>query len=272
MASSSGQNRGNGTTGPDQTAVAQLVEQRIPNPQVAGSSPSRRVDDGQPRSHRAELGIYKFDQGYWVRMLTALGLAILFIAGAGWAWSELDRLRLESDRWTLTVADSEGSVKPGDSLTLIDAQHADTQLGTARVSAWKPGEPGGTLEVTGNPVDSVHTFQDTTYVKSADGSFTGRVSQVGAIPIIDPLYIKSGVAGLIALTGLVVIYWFVGANAKSVEFLIATDAEMKKVNWSTRKTILDSTWVVIAATLLIALYMFVFDVILRKLFDLVLGH
>ena len=33
--------------------------------------------------------------------------------------------------------------------------------------------------------------------------------------------------------------------------LIATDGEMKKVNWSTRKEIVGSTWVVVAATFLL---------------------
>lgn len=35
------------------------------------------------------LGIYKPGQGYWTRVMTAIGAAMLGLAGANWAWSEL---------------------------------------------------------------------------------------------------------------------------------------------------------------------------------------
>ena len=38
--------------------------------------------------------------------------------------------------------------------------------------------------------------------------------------------------------------------SQTVDFMIATEGEMKKVNWSTRREILGSTWVVIAVTML----------------------
>jgi len=40
---------------------------------------------------------------------------------------------------------------------------------------------------------------------------------------------------------------------------------MKKVNWSTRKHIIDSTWVVVGATFLIAAVLWIFDVALSRL-------
>jgi preprotein translocase SecE subunit len=41
---------------------------------------------------------------------------------------------------------------------------------------------------------------------------------------------------------------------------------MKRVNWSTRKTIIGSTWVVIGACVLLALMLFVTDYGLQTIF------
>ncbi|RNC82861.1 MAG: preprotein translocase subunit SecE [Phycisphaera sp.] len=48
-------------------------------------------------------------------------------------------------------------------------------------------------------------------------------------------------------------------NRRSVDFLIATDGEMKKVNWSTRKEVQGSTIVVVIASFLLAFAIFVVD-------------
>jgi preprotein translocase SecE subunit len=54
-------------------------------------------------------------------------------------------------------------------------------------------------------------------------------------------------------------YYLIGCKPKFVDFLIATEGEMKKVNWSTRREILGSTWVVIGLTVVIALIISVLD-------------
>ena len=43
----------------------------------------------------------------------------------------------------------------------------------------------------------------------------------------------------------VLTYWVVGVNRKANDFFIATEGEMKKVNWSTRAEVIRSTKVVI---------------------------
>jgi preprotein translocase subunit SecE len=53
------------------------------------------------------------------------------------------------------------------------------------------------------------------------------------------------------------------ANA---DFLIATDSEMKKVNWTSRKELIGSTKVVIVFMFLIAMLLFLFDIIFGYLF------
>ena len=76
---------------------------------------------------------------------------------------------------------------------------------------------------------------------------------------VPPIYIAGLVAfGFMAIVGLV-LWWFVGHNAKSVDFLVATEGEMKKVNWSTRREIVGSTLVVIGISLVISLFCWVWD-------------
>jgi preprotein translocase subunit SecE len=54
-----------------------------------------------------------------------------------------------------------------------------------------------------------------------------------------------------------------------VDFLIATDSEMKKVNWTTRAELIGSTKVVIFFMILIAILLFTFDTVFGYLFWLI---
>jgi len=76
---------------------------------------------------------------------------------------------------------------------------------------------------------------------------------------VPPVYVASGAAfAFMALIG-ALLWWFVGRNVRSVDFLIATEGEMKKVNWSTRREVISSTGVVIFTMLVIATFCFVCD-------------
>lgn len=55
------------------------------------------------------------------------------------------------------------------------------------------------------------------------------------------------------------IAWYFMNKPVNVDFLIATDSEMKKVNWTSRKELMGSTRVVILFMFLIALFLFVVD-------------
>jgi len=215
------------------------------------------------------MGLYKPDQGYWVRMMTALALAVLFLAGAAWAWQQLDRFKLPTPQWNLTLTELSGEPPVGQRLTLIDArQGALLNLGEATVEVWTPGDRGsGRMRVGSVTEVQGRSLLDATQVKTLDGAFTADVNRSLGIPVFEPIYLKAGVAGLFVVTGLIFIYWFVGHKVDSAEFLIATDAEMRKVNWSTRKNILDSTWVVIGATLLIGAFLFICDIMWRVFFQ-----
>jgi preprotein translocase SecE subunit len=76
---------------------------------------------------------------------------------------------------------------------------------------------------------------------------------------VAPVYVASGAAlAFMALVG-GALWWFAGSNARSVDFLVATEGEMKKVNWSTRREIVGSTLVVIGIALVISLFCWIWD-------------
>jgi preprotein translocase SecE subunit len=63
--------------------------------------------------------------------------------------------------------------------------------------------------------------------------------------------------------------WRMMNKPSNVDFLIATDSEMKKVNWTSRKDLIGSTKVVIVFMFLIALILFVIDVVFSYFFYLI---
>ena len=85
----------------------------------------------------------------------------------------------------------------------------------------------------------------------------------------EKVYLQGGVATLIILLGGILVYWLVYLKPSSSEFLIATDGEMKKVNWSSRREIFGSTWVVITVAFVIATLVFFVDIGFSRFFQLI---
>ena len=118
------------------------------------------------------VGIYKQGQGYWVRLMSAIGFGLLVMMGVVWLWDQLSGVQI------------------GD---------------------------------------------------------------------VEPVYIQGGTAVItVAICGLIG-YHLIGRKPKLVEFMIATEGEMRKVNWSTRREVVGSTILVILLTLFIALFCQVAD-------------
>ncbi len=63
------------------------------------------------------------------------------------------------------------------------------------------------------------------------------------------------------------IFWIVYRHRPSGDFLIATEGEMKKVSWSTRREVIGATKVVILVTLLLAALLGVVDLIFMLFFQ-----
>ena len=82
----------------------------------------------------------------------------------------------------------------------------------------------------------------------------------------EPTYVRV----VVMLTTALVFAWLgwviIGTRRKSVEFLIATEGEMRKVNWSSRREVELSTRAVIGLTIIIAVYCWAFDVGFASIF------
>jgi preprotein translocase SecE subunit len=118
------------------------------------------------------LAIYKPNQGYWTRVMSAIGLTVIVLMGVNWLWGLLATVRL---------------------------------------------------------------------------------------PNVEPVYVQAGAVFLVIAVFGALGYYLIGTKPRVVEFLIATEGEMKKVNWSNRREIMGSTWVVIGVTVFLAILCFGFD-------------
>ena len=112
------------------------------------------------------VGIYKQGQGYWVRLMSAIGFGLLSLMGVAWLWDQVYGI----------------------------------QIGT-----------------------------------------------------IEPVYVSAAVTTIVMVTCGSIGYYLIGRKPRMVDFMIATEGEMKKVNWSTKREILGSTILVILLTMFIAL-------------------
>jgi len=74
---------------------------------------------------------------------------------------------------------------------------------------------------------------------------------------------------ILFLAGFAAVFFWVSNKPKNVDFLIATDSEMKKVNWTTKGELFGSTRVVVLFLVFIALFLFVVDLIFQQFFHLI---
>ena len=75
----------------------------------------------------------------------------------------------------------------------------------------------------------------------------------------------AGVLVILALFGPMVWKW-VGTRPRTCDFLIATEGEMKKVNWPQRNEVIGSTWVVICCVFLLVVLLFASDLLFSNFF------
>jgi len=220
------------------------------------------------------LGLYKPGQGYWVRVMTAALASVIILAACGWIWAQARLVPIPVPRWTLTVAPGEGAAAPAAGATLALISEAGAAIGSGEVLAVTPA--GTTLDVrigrirmSEGAVVSQAAGVGTPGVAGAPPTQWGRVTAKTGEPAVQPLYVQAGAALVILIIGTGFVYWFVGVKPRTAEFLIATDGEMRKVNWSTRKGIIDSTWVVILWSVLLAAGLFLVDFAFSQVFTLI---
>jgi len=116
--------------------------------------------------------------------------------------------------------------------------------------------------------------------KPGQGYYTRMLTAVGAGTIVltgigwlwprlqgfqSAIYYQVGVA-IVLVGGAGALLWFLLNMPRIADFMIATEAEMKKVNWPTRREIIGSTWIVICGVLMLAGLLAVIDFLFGWLF------
>ncbi|MBI1189547.1 MAG: preprotein translocase subunit SecE [Tepidisphaera sp.] len=229
---------------------------------------NERSQPGAPKASLVQYGLYKWGQGYWVRVLTAAMLGVLFMVAAGWAWAELQAVHLPTPKYSMQLEQVSGSAPTGANVSLEHAVDGKTDtIGTAIVEQFTPeGKTQGRLVIGKITLNAGSVMEDVNRVEVVGTApFAATAIRPQGIPVFDLIYLQTGAVLVVVLTGLVTVYLVAGRSPGTVEFLIATDGEMKKVNWSTKQIIMDSTSVVIGATFLIAFLLFLFDSIFSQL-------
>lgn len=79
--------------------------------------------------------------------------------------------------------------------------------------------------------------------------------------------LRTAIPVIVLVVAAYLIFWLVGRQPKVVDFLIATEGEMKKVNWSTRKEVWGATKVVIVTVLALAFILAIVDVLFIAFFS-----
>ena len=88
------------------------------------------------------------------------------------------------------------------------------------------------------------------------------------LPVSYRLSVQYGVPASFLIVVGVLIYWLVGMARGPNDFFIATEGEMKKVSWSSRKDVVRSTKVVISSVLMLGAMLFVVDLAFMWFFHL----
>ena len=219
------------------------------------------------------LGIYKPGQGYWTRVLTAVGLGVVILAGVAWLWGQIKTIPVERTSWEMEIAAVQGAPAPGMRVELFADDRGETKIGSASV---KSVDASGKkivvdrVERAGKAdAGSTRRLQATQGAAGALGQqaeFTSTVTGRRGIAAFDILYLQAGVAGALTVLAAGVLYWLLAIRPGPNEFLISVDAEMRKVNWSTRREVYGSTVVVLVVFLTITLLILAVDTGFASLF------
>lgn len=147
------------------------------------------------------------------------------------------------------------------------ADHVHTETRAERTPPTRPTAPTGTVHAS--PLKIVKPTQGT-HVRWATAAGAGVLAVSGAHFVWEKIRLFSFIEANFALRTLVpvavllgaawLIFWLVGRKQNVVDFLIATEGEMKKVNWSSRREVWGATRVVIVTVLALSFILFVVDI------------
>ena len=225
------------------------------------------------------FSVYKPGQGYWTRVLTALGVAILVLTGAFWFANDVVGLFVVAPKVSWPTTDL------GAQLAAWGKAGGNDIAGLQGIRGITLNKPTATFTIS----DQAHSYdlKADELRKAIDFSGAGSKSITPMPAVPTDGYIREGViwfqmpptwasrnliyiqlicAGVIIL-GFALLLWWTLNRPRIVEFAIATEAEMRKVNWPTRYEVLGSTWVVICGTLIFAVFLFGCDSVFTWFFQ-----
>ena len=223
------------------------------------------------------LGIYKPGQGYWVRVMTATIIGVITMAMAAWLWDQSGVLigKIPSSTYAMALQNMQGAPVAGQHVDLMLAtpergRQASEKIGTAVVESYNNlASQVKVTDVQMTPGPNSRFPSDATELRASDAgsTFSATVARgTQTVALVEPMLVQGGIVAIVIILGALMAYYFCATKPGTVEFLVATDMEMKKVNWSSRREILGSTWVVIAASILIAAALFGVDVVFQWFF------
>lgn len=195
------------------------------------------VDYARPGTagpRRGFFTIYKSGQGYWTRMGTLIAVGLL---GIMLSYTLYDKIPPFVPGPDTTSLQKEVAALQSELSQSQQAKDPAKKLPPERAAAI-PGEIG---------------FKQA-QITALNGQREKTAQRVGI-----------GIAvGFLLIYALVAI-WLMN-KPTNVDFLIATDSEMKKVNWTSRKELIGSTKVVVVFMFLISTLLFVIDQVFHLLF------
>ncbi|MBY0113510.1 MAG: preprotein translocase subunit SecE [Phycisphaerales bacterium] len=207
--------------------------------------------------------------------MTATLASMLIVAGAAWIWTQLGVVKLPTPKWTMSIREGAFVASPGKAVELLGKGVNDgefVKIGDAAITEWKQATKGHDLAIESVVMTEKHVTSEAVAIRIA-GDQSGAMGVVEGrpvgVPIFQPVYLQAGGAGLVLVLGASLVFWQVGLKPRTVDFLIATDSEMKKVNWSTRREVMGITQVVIFAFFMIAGVIFVIDYLFSVFFGLI---
>jgi preprotein translocase subunit SecE len=148
-------------------------------------------------------------------------------------------------------------------------------------SVRQSGRPGQQLHQSDNGKKDQRTVEFFEIYKRTQGKYSRTLTFcgvlvlgiAGAAALSEKLQGYSGIGPIIQfgvpvllLLGLAVLMFWIVNRPRSADFLIATEGEMKKVSWSSKKEIIGSTKVVIIATFMMAGILYAVDFMFALLF------
>jgi preprotein translocase SecE subunit len=201
------------------------------------------------------LSMYKAGQGYWTRMMSAIFFGVLVAGGALWLSGQIETIDFKPESWRYTVESDASSLAPNSE---VELQRSNVRIGSAFVRS----VDGDTVELVnlnmgaGNIANGVQSI-------AVEGQQPVIVEGLQVVQRFEKTYLQGGVAAATLLLGAIIIFYLCYTNKRTSEFLIATEGEMKKVNWSSRREVFGSTWVVIGISVIIATILFVTDILFQ---------